>query len=334
MKIEKLPSGSYRIRKMYKGKVYSVVTEYKPTQKEAIKLLADEMDKVSERKSRMTFEDAANEYIDSKRNILSPTTIRCYKSTLRSISAPFKEKNVHDIEPMDVQKEANLVAKEKSPKTVRNFNAFITAVLGVYRPNMRIRTTMPQKSANEPYIPSDDDVRRLLERARGTEFEIPIILACHGLRRSEICALEASDVNGDLVTVSKAKVDGEDGWVIKSTKNVSSTRVVAIPPEIAERIREQGYVYRGNPNTISGFMAKAEKELGIEKFSLHKLRHYFATKMSAAGIPEENIMKMGGWQTDGVMKKVYRHAIADRDNQIKREAAETLKKAILPCQNP
>lgn len=36
MKIEKLPSGSYRIRKMYKGKSYQIVTDYKPTQKEAI----------------------------------------------------------------------------------------------------------------------------------------------------------------------------------------------------------------------------------------------------------------------------------------------------------
>ena len=46
MKIEKLPSGSYRIRKMYKGITYTVVTDYKPTQKEALQLLAAEMDKI------------------------------------------------------------------------------------------------------------------------------------------------------------------------------------------------------------------------------------------------------------------------------------------------
>ena len=32
MKIEKLPSGSYRIRKMYKGQMYTVVFNEKPTQ--------------------------------------------------------------------------------------------------------------------------------------------------------------------------------------------------------------------------------------------------------------------------------------------------------------
>ena len=30
MKIEKLPSGSYRVRKMYKGKTYSVIFNHKP----------------------------------------------------------------------------------------------------------------------------------------------------------------------------------------------------------------------------------------------------------------------------------------------------------------
>lgn len=73
MKIEKLPSGSYRIRKMYKGKTYTVVTDYKPTQKEAIQLMADELDKVREKHTHMTFKDAAREYIDAKYNVLSPS---------------------------------------------------------------------------------------------------------------------------------------------------------------------------------------------------------------------------------------------------------------------
>ena len=46
MKIEKLPSGSYRIRKMYKGNTYTVITEFKPTQKEAMQLMAEELSKV------------------------------------------------------------------------------------------------------------------------------------------------------------------------------------------------------------------------------------------------------------------------------------------------
>ena len=48
MKIEKLPSGSYRIRKTYKGQAYTVVFDSKPTQKEAMLAMADELKKVQE----------------------------------------------------------------------------------------------------------------------------------------------------------------------------------------------------------------------------------------------------------------------------------------------
>lgn len=51
MKIEKLPSGSYRIWKMYKVKTYTVVFDYKPTQKEAVQVMAVELDKIRHKKS-------------------------------------------------------------------------------------------------------------------------------------------------------------------------------------------------------------------------------------------------------------------------------------------
>jgi integrase len=56
-------------------------------------------------------------------------------------------------------------------------------------------------------------------------------------------------------------------------------------------------------------LKKIQTKLGIPYFSIHKLRHYFASKMSELGIPEADILKMGGWETDHIMKKVYRHSL-------------------------
>lgn len=329
MKIEKLPSGSYRIRKMYKGKTYTVVTDYKPTQKEAIQLMADELDKVQEKRGRKTFKDACDEYIESKRNLLSPTTIRGYKSAIRTISDKIMNENIHDITAADIQTEINRLAKDHSPKTVRNYHGFISAVLSVFCPSLKIYTTLPQKVKKEPYIPSDEEVRKILECAKGTEYEIPLILACYGLRRSEICALTLDDIEGDVVSVTKAKVQTENKeWVIKSTKTASSTRKIVIPIQVAEQIREKGYVYRGYPNNITRYLKKVEDSLGIQRFPLHKLRHYFASKMSAMNVPEADILKMGGWETDHVMKSVYRHSMMDKEENAKRNASEKLKNAL------
>lgn len=230
---------------------------------------------------------------------------------------------------MDVQTEINEMAKKCSPKTVRNHHSFISAVLGAFCPNLKLTTTLPQKVKHEPYIPSDEDVKKILECAKDTEYEIPIILACYGLRRSEICALKVDDLEGDILHINKAMVPDENrNWVVKSTKTTSSTRDIIIPMEIADKIRTRGYIYKGYPNCITNFLKRTEQALEIPLFSIHKLRHYFASKMSALNIPEADIMRMGGWETDHVMKSVYRHSMIDRQEQAKRDAAEKLRDSL------
>ncbi len=329
MKIEKRNSGNYRIRKMYKGKMYTVSFDHKPTQKEAMLAMADELQKVQQKYKSMDFKSAAEKYIDAKRNVLSPTTIRGYNSAMKTISKKFHGINVHDITTLDIQTEINRLAKEHSPKTVRNYHGFISAVLGTFCPNLKICTTLPQRIRNEPYIPSDEDIKSILECAKDTEYEIPIILACYGLRRSEICALTVDDLDGDVLRINKAKVMDEDAkWVEKTTKTTASTREIVVPMEIADKIRKKGYIYKGYPDNITKFLVRTEDILKIPRFPLHKLRHYFASKMSAMNVPEADIMRMGGWETDHVMKSVYRHSMLEKEENAKREAAEKLRNVL------
>ena len=169
----------------------------------------------------------------------------------------------------------------------------------------------------------------MLQHLYGTEFEIPFILGCYGMRRSEICALTINDIEGNVVHITKALVQDKDNkWVVKSTKTTQSTRDIIIPSETADKIRAQGYVYKGFPNSISRHMSKLEKDLGTEHFSMHKLRHYFASRMSALGIPEADILKMGGWNSDHVMKSVYRHSMIDKERDAKQEIANKLSQEL------
>ena len=329
MKIEKLPSGSYRIRKTYKGHTYSVTFDYKPTQKEAMLAMTAELDKVKTENGSMNFKRSAESYVDMKRNVLSPRTIKEYSETASRMPEWFCELKISDIDQIQINRLVNELSKDKSPKTVRNYHGFITAVLGTFCPNLKICTSLPQKVKNEPYTPSQEDVRRILEEVRGTEFEIPITLACYGMRRSEICALTSEDVAGDTVRINKALVQNEKKeWVIKTTKTTESTRSIIIPIELADRIRDQGYVYKGHPGNISKHLERIEDKLNIPRFSLHKLRHYFASQMSALGVPEADILKMGGWETDHVMKSIYRHSMMEKEENAKRDAAEKLRKTL------
>ena len=154
--------------------------------------------------------------------------------------------------------------------------------------------------------------------SKGTPYEIPLRLACYGLRRSEICALTPADLDGNRLTINKAKVLGKDReWYIKATKTTDSTRTILIDDDLADLIRETGTVYDGYPNRIYWFLQKCQDKIGIPNFPLHYLRHYYASTAHALGIPDAVIMESGGWKTDHVMKRVYRHAKDTDDQQAK-----------------
>ncbi len=329
MKIEKRDSGNYRIRKMYKGQMYTVSFDHKPTQKEALEAITKALNKIKTGNEMMTFRRAAESYVDMKRNVLSPRTIKEYSETAKRLPEWFCVLPLSDIDQVQINRLVNELSKNRSPKTVSNYHGFVSAVLGTFCPNLKIYTTLSQKIKNEPYTPSQNDVKRILAEIKGSQFEIPITLACYGMRRSEICALAVEDVDGDVVHINKALVLNEDKqWVVKTTKTTESTRDIIIPAELAEKIREQGHVYKGHPGSITKCLERLERKLGIPKFPLHKLRHYFASEMSALGVPEADILRMGGWETDHVMKSVYRHSMMDKQEQAKRDAAEKLRNAL------
>ena len=329
MKIEKLPSGSYRIRKMYKGKMYSVVTEYKPTQKEAVQLMATELDKQKAPYHRMTFLASAKEYILIKQNVISPSSISGYNSIIRNLSDEFKNMNIHDITGIDIQKEINNYAVNRSSKTVRNAHGFISAVMGMFRPDMSINTTLPQKRKSEPYIPSDGDVKQVLARSKGTKYEIPLLLATFGLRRSEICALTPDDLNGNIISINKALVADSSGkYVLKKTKTDAGTRKIIITDYLANLIREKGEIYKGSPNQIYENLCKYQSELGLPHFKLHSLRHYYASMSHSLGIPDSYIMDSGGWKSDSTLKSVYRHAMNDKKEEMQSFAAQYISELM------
>ena len=329
MTIEKQSNTTWRAKQMVNGKVFRVTFDHKPTKREAEDALREKIIKSGDRPNgKLTFKEATLSYIEQKRNVLSPSTIRGYAGYLKNYPEWFLNVKIDDITQVELNKVVNEIAIDHSPKTVRNAHGLISAVLGTFRPNMHIYTTMPQKRKIEPYTPSDDDVRQILEELRETMFYVPIVLACFGLRRGEICALEPADVEENIVHVTKAlAIDENNNRIIKSTKTTESTRDVPIPTEIANIIQTQGYVYNGAPNSIVVKLEATEKKLGIPKFSLHKLRHYFASKMLTI-TDEKTVQKLGGWKTDAVMKAIYAHSTKESMEKAKQAAIDKMSEAI------
>lgn len=307
MTIDKLPSGSYRIRHTQDKRTYSLTIPYKPTKKEAFEIIQNKINNVHE---CMMFKDAAQEYIKVKTNVLSPATIREYSSILRNLPDWFTRLDVAQIDDYTLQKFVNQHSADHTPKSTRNVYGFVMGVIRLFYPKTNISATLPQKPHTEHYTPSHDDVKRILEEAAGTEYYVPVYLATLSLRCSEICALTIFDLKDDTLTINKALVRSNNGYVLKDTpKTDKSNRKVQIPHELAEKIREQGYVYKNYPQQINKFLRRTQKKLGIPSFGVHRLRHYFASYAHELGYSDAVIQAVGGWSTDNVMKSVYRHAL-------------------------
>ena len=308
MKAKQLPSGSYRVQKMVKGQRYSVTFDHKPTEKEILLAFAERIQE-SEPSSKGSFSDYARRYIDSKRNILSPASIRTYNEQINALSDRFKSTNLYDITQELVQKEINDFSADHAPKTSRSLHGFISSVLGMYRPQFTLKTTLPRLEKKKVYLPSSDDIKRVLEAVNGTEYSIPFKLGILGLRRGEICALDPSDLNGRELSIHRTMVYNKC-WIIKDTpKTDESNRIVLIPEQLADEIKASGTIYDGDPKRLNKHLQRIQKQLGIPQFRFHDLRHYFASYASTLGIPEADIMAMGGWKSDYVFKSIYRDSM-------------------------
>lgn len=292
-----------------------VIVDHEPTEKEATILMAEALQNIDTGK-RGTVKSCIDEYIASKKNVLSPSTIKGYVAVERNSPEWLLDMNVYDVTQLDIQKAVNEYSSNHSPKSVRNYHALIVSALKMFRPNMSFNTTLPQKLAKEVTIPSHDDIIRLLDAMREHDYYPCVVLGCLGLRRSEIQALEPSDFDDNGVSINKARVLNEHNEsVVKTTKTTSSTRYVYVPSDIIKIIKDRGYVYRGNHNTLINVMHRYQDKIGMPRCRFHDLRHFYVSYAHSIGMSDAAIMQAGGWRTDAIMKNVYRHSMNDASEQ-------------------
>lgn len=310
MNLEKLPSGSYRYRKQISGKRITLIFDHKPSEREILLAQAEEFSKAENLPKSSMYQCAVN-YIDTKDAVLSPSTKRSYHTLIRSMSKDFRKIDINDVTAYDVQVEINSFARTHSAKTTANYHGFISAFLTLFRPALILHTTLPQKVKYEPYTPSEEDIKRVLDAAKNTKYSIGLQLGVLGLRRSEVCGLDVSDLEGNELSIHRTKVQDEhQKWVLKElTKTEAGKRKIYVPDSLAEEIRSAGVIYDGSPALLLYTIHTLQDKLGIPRFRFHDLRGFYASYCHSLGVPEQVILESGGWRSPYVMRSVYRHAM-------------------------
>lgn len=316
-----LPSGMYRCQVMVNGKRVSVIEDdAKVAQIKAVALQGGLINEEKKQKS-LSLGQAIDRYIESKDSVLSPSTIAGYKKQRRNTFQSLMNVQLRDLTQEAIQKAVNSMAREKSPKYVKNAYGLLSAALSIYKPDMTLHTTLPQNRKYEIEIPTVEEVDTIAEFVKGKKFELPFLLgAWLGLRTSEIRGLTWDCVSKDSIHVKHALVDGADGPALKLTKTYSGDRKLKMPPYIKELIDRQPkidqYIIHYNRNQLYKCLERACKSCGIQRYRFHDLRHYQASIMLMLGVPDKYAMERMGHASTNMLKNVYQHTMTSKSDEV------------------
>lgn len=325
--VSKLPSGKWRAQVCYKKDGQTKRKSFTArTRAEALELAYDFEKQKNKSTSDIYIKEAIQNYIDSSSSTLSPSTISEYRKTAKLRYDLVNDISLSDISSADMRVLVNEWSKQGlSPKTIRNCYNLIHASIKMYRPDLSFNVTMPQNRPSDYIIPSDADIKTLLEAAKDTPVEIPIMLAAFcSMRRGEIAALQREDIYDGMIHINKNKVKGENGYVIKTPKTPAGNRTVKPPERLLEKLLPlpPGDITPLTPHGIFKRFKKIRDKAGLPPFRFHALRHYFASSLHYAGVPDKYIMKMGGWESASVLQNIYQHTLKEQEEELSKMAAD------------
>lgn len=320
-KIEKLPSGNYRIR---------IVIDHKNGK--PIRKSFTAPDKMTLRRMIVQFDDqkgtapmlcdAVDAYIGSRVAVCSPYSIRGYRNIL-AVLKRLPEASVPCDSPSSAfQSIINaVVIAGKAPKTVKNYAGLITSSIkfaGYPAPDL----TLPAPRKKEMFIPDEKLMKTVMKAAEGSRLEVPIALGMMGLRRGEVCAVTATDLQKNILHISRAAVEINGDVTDKSPKTYDSDRYIQVPKKIADQIRKEGRATEMTPSQLSDQFFLLLDRNNLPHFRFHDLRAFFVSYChNVLKLSDAQVQKLGGWRSDYVMKRHYLHSMNDTAAQKAAAAA-------------
>lgn len=276
------------------------------------------------KKKDLPLSQAFDQYINARTNILSPVTIKSYQNIRSNYFNGIMNKRLSTITKEDIQNEINILAKDKSHKTIRNALALLLSVLSDTHQLTLKKFTLPPKDSKEHAFLEGPDIARLIDAIKGDRVEIPVLLALWlGLRRSEICALDWEDFDmvNKTVKITKALVpDTNNKFVIKkTTKTEKSKRVLNLPDYVITRMlasesdpaKRTGKITTMYPNDIYNHLKVICDNNKIPFVGIHGLRHTNASVMLSIGLTAKMAMARGGWSSNKTMQDIYQHLFSE-----------------------
>jgi integrase len=283
---------------------------------------------------------------DSVKGTVSRATYDGYKRDVyHHIIPELGRRKLKELTPGDIRrlyrKMAEKGLKDRSIEYVhttlrKSLKAAVVDRLINYNPTDGVRPIKtPTGAAKESKALAPYQVKVLLEEAAESRFEALYVVAIYtGLRRGELLGLKWTDVDLDKGTLRVQRSLDVDG-TFKTPKNQAARRALKLTSRALEALKahkvrqnaerlQAGTRWQDHnlvfPNTIgkpmnAGNFYRREfqpllKRAGLanEGFTIHSLRHTFATTLADRGVHPSTAQKMSGHSDIRMTLSIYTHA--------------------------
>ncbi len=340
-KARRLPSGMWFIQLRLGGESIPITTR---TEKECIRqaqyakaeYLAGKRAPKKKEPDTPTLSEAIDHFIEERRNILSPATIRGYRSIQRNRFKSTMQRKIGEITEETWQSIVNQEAALCAHKTLKNAASFVHTVIqtetGKSLPVVKQGVPIPHHT---PFL-QPEEILPFVDAVIDTKYALAALLALSSMRISEIWALRWEKIppHPDFIRCDGAMVQGEDNKMQRKeeAKNETSARNVAILiPELRQVIererRSSGPLTPYSQSAFRNHLHKICRQAKITDVTPHGLRHSFASLCYHLKVPKKLVMELGGWKDDGTMERIYTHIAQNDITRYQSELAAFYKRS-------
>ena len=197
MKARLLPCGMYSVPINYYDEFGNrkQTSRTATTEAKALKLAQDFLDgKNTMLDDTTTLKDATMYYIDTRKGIIQPTTIRTYIILAENAFRCLQKTRLCDLRPVDIQRAISIESKRASPKYVKNAFGLFKSVLKMFEVDVNLSSVkLPKVVRKEKELP---EFATIFDIFKGDDIELYVLLAAWlSLRIGEVAGLQFQDVD-------------------------------------------------------------------------------------------------------------------------------------------
>lgn len=252
----------------------------------------------------------------------SANTVKNYISSFEAFINHFKEKELNEINEMDIRSYLQLLIQKEFSNSqvnlaINSIKFYYETVLGM--PNRFYSIERPRKKKSLPEVLSKKEVLRIIDCTSNIKHKCIVgLLYSSGLRRSELLNLKIKDIDSKRMVVVVKDAKGN-----KDRVTVLSTRLLKDLQEYYKEYRPETYLFEGQKggkysvSSVLSIVKSASIKAGIyKKVTPHMLRHSFATHLLENGTDLRHIQLLLGHSSTKTTE-IYTHVANSSFSDIK-----------------